>query len=233
LGEANAILKREIVEREKAAKALKIQTHTLNGRIKELACLHSISRFVEEIGDDLGELFQRVVDIVPPSWQYPDKTCARLTLRGKSYLSSECKESPWRQAQPIKVCGEEAGVLEVFYSSKMPDAYEGPFLEEERNLINAITERLGRTIERVEAELHQQRLVEKLQRTLAELKTLKGIVPICSCCKKIRDDEGFWHQVESYVSQHTEADFSHGYCPDCLNNAYKEAGMEPPETDRE
>lgn len=68
----------------------------------------------------------------------------------------------------------------------------------------------------------------ELVATLAENKTLKGIIPICSYCKKIRDDEGFWDQVEYYISQHTQAEFSHSFCPDCEEKAYKDAGLAPP-----
>jgi hypothetical protein len=59
-----------------------------------------------------------------------------------------------------------------------------------------------------------------LQDALLEIKTLQGIVPICSFCKKIRDDSGFWSQVEAYVSLHTEAQFNHGVCPDCQEEHY-------------
>jgi len=73
----------------------------------------------------------------------------------------------------------------------------------------------------------QKRLENKLRTTnaelskaLAEIKTLKGIIPICSHCKKIRNDEGFWEQVEVYVRQHTGVAFSHGVCPKCLDEHY-------------
>jgi len=55
---------------------------------------------------------------------------------------------------------------------------------------------------------------------LTEIRTLRGIIPICTNCKKIRNDKGFWQAVESYVSQHTEAKFSHGICPDCMKQLY-------------
>jgi hypothetical protein len=71
-------------------------------------------------------------------------------------------------------------------------------------------------------EREQQELIKSLQRALLEIKTLQGIVPICSFCKKIRDDKGFWSQVESYVSHHTNAQFSHGVCPDCQEEHYPE-----------
>lgn len=65
-----------------------------------------------------------------------------------------------------------------------------------------------------------QETVRKLEKTLSEVKTLRGIVPICSFCKKIRDDKGYWDQVEVYVKQHTNADFSHSICPDCAAKHY-------------
>ena len=61
---------------------------------------------------------------------------------------------------------------------------------------------------------------QELRKALIEIKHLKGIIPICSACKKIRDDEGFWHQVDSYIRDHSEAEFTHGICPDCLEKLY-------------
>ena len=62
--------------------------------------------------------------------------------------------------------------------------------------------------------------VQELNEALDQIKTLRGIVPICMHCKKIRDDQGFWSQVEVYVHNHTEAEFSHGVCPDCMKERY-------------
>jgi len=61
---------------------------------------------------------------------------------------------------------------------------------------------------------------KELQTALKEIRQLKGIIPICSSCKKIRDDEGYWHQVEVYIRDHSEAEFSHGICPDCMRKLY-------------
>ena len=68
----------------------------------------------------------------------------------------------------------------------------------------------------------QKRAEAELRQALEQIKTLRGIVPICSNCKKIRDDEGFWNQVEVYVRDHTEAVFSHGMCPECMQQLYPE-----------
>ena len=70
------------------------------------------------------------------------------------------------------------------------------------------------------------RRCKNLKRALSEIKQLRGIIPICASCKKIRDDEGYWHQVETYISKHSEALFSHGICPECMKKLYPEINME-------
>ena len=65
-----------------------------------------------------------------------------------------------------------------------------------------------------------RRLNKSLEQALAEIKRLHGILPICANCKKIRDDKGYWQQVEAYISDHSEAEFSHGICPDCAKQLY-------------
>jgi hypothetical protein len=66
-----------------------------------------------------------------------------------------------------------------------------------------------------EAEQRNAQLVDELQAALAKAKTLSGLLPICASCKKIRDDAGYWHQVEVYIRDHAEVNFSHGLCPEC------------------
>ncbi len=68
--------------------------------------------------------------------------------------------------------------------------------------------------------VHLQELNEKLQTALDEIKTLRGIIPICANCKKIRDDNDSWQRIEQYISEHSEAQFSHGICPDCAKKLY-------------
>jgi response regulator RpfG family c-di-GMP phosphodiesterase len=73
-----------------------------------------------------------------------------------------------------------------------------------------------------EKEREQEKLIKKLQEALAEIKTLKGLIPICATCKKIRDDEGYWNRLESYISKRTDAVFTHGICPDCAEKMREE-----------
>lgn len=76
------------------------------------------------------------------------------------------------------------------------------------------------------AEAEKEKLIVELQEAIDNVKTLKGLIPICAKCKKIRDDKGYWNQIEMYISQHSEALFSHGLCPDCLAELYKEEGWD-------
>lgn len=71
-----------------------------------------------------------------------------------------------------------------------------------------------------QSEEKYRKLATELQQALEEVKTLRGLIPICAACKKVRDDKGYWNQIEVYLQRHTEARFSHGICPDCMSKYY-------------
>ncbi|MCP4180117.1 MAG: LuxR family transcriptional regulator [bacterium] len=138
-------------------------------RVKELNCLYGFAEIIENETSGLKEIYQRVVDIVPSGWQYPDITCARITISEEIYISDKFRSSKWRQAEKIRVNNQLVGELEVFYIKKMPDIYEGPFLKEERNLINNLCERLGRMI-------HRHALADELKKSGELLQVQKNIL---------------------------------------------------------
>ncbi len=223
----------DITERKKAEELLRKSHDTLEKkvkeRVKELRCLQNISEIVERKGEELEKILLSVVKIIPPSWQYPEITCVRIKIKGDVYLSEKFHQTQWVQSQDVYVHSKSVGKLEVFYLEEKPNFEEGPFLKEERNLINIIAERLGRIVERIEAEqkrkkaeMKKDELIEKLQKALGEIKTLRGIIPICSYCKKIRDDKGAWEIIEAYISKHSDAQFSHGACPECYKKQMEE-----------
>lgn len=76
--------------------------------------------------------------------------------------------------------------------------------------------------ERIQRETDMKKLVSELNKAIEEVITLRGILPICANCKKIRDDKGYWNQIESYIRDHSEAEFSHSICPDCAKTLYPE-----------
>ena len=151
---------RDITERTRMEKAL-------HERVKELSCLYGISSLVETPEVSLEEIIQGTVDLIPPSWQYPEVTCARLTLQGKEYKTRNFRETTWRQSSDIAVAGEPAGCVEVCYLEERPESDEGPFLKEERFLISSIAERVSRIAERLQLE-------EKLDR-MARHDPLTGV----------------------------------------------------------
>ena len=76
---------------------------------------------------------------------------------------------------------------------------------------------LGRSIRYA---IERQKLLTQIEHSMKEIKTLRGFLPICASCKKIRDDQGYWTQIETYISEHSDAEFSHGLCPDCAVKLY-------------
>jgi signal transduction histidine kinase len=128
-------------------KELQKRTLELKERVKELNCLYTISAIIETKGATLDEILQRTVDIIPDAWQYPDITSGRIILNDRVFTSRNFEKTKWKQSQNIIVHGSPAGSLEVFYHEKRPKADEGPFLKEERTLINGIAERMGQMVE--------------------------------------------------------------------------------------
>ena len=84
----------------------------------------------------------------------------------------------------------------------------------------------GQARARQRAEAERERLIEELQQALANVKTLRGLIPICASCKKIRDDQGYWTQLETYLKQHSDAEFSHSLCLECMRKLYPELAGE-------
>ena len=152
----------DITERKQAEEKLHKTTYALGERVKELNCLYGISKLIEKDNTTTEKILQGTADLIPPSWQYPEITCAQIKLDGQRYKTDNFTETEWHQSQEIIVSGQKAGAVEVYYLEVKPIIYEGPFLKEERSLINAIAGSLGGIIERKLAE-------EALKKTNAQL----------------------------------------------------------------
>ena len=148
----NEDLSREIKKRELVEKELKQVSHSLGERIKELNCLYSISKLRERTDFSLEDIMQAIVDLIPPAWQYPEISCARIIFDGYEFTTTNYKNSRWKLTRDIMVYSERVGTLEVCYLEEKLEIDEGPFLREERNLIDAIAERIAKFIEREWAE---------------------------------------------------------------------------------
>jgi len=136
----------EDITRRKEAEA------ALNERVKELQCLYDEVNIAQRQGITLEEICQEIADLLPSAWQHSDIACARVTVHKQSFQTANYRETPWKQSADIKVHGKKAGTVSVNYLEERPDGDEGPFLKEERRLIDAVAGRLGRIIERQRTE---------------------------------------------------------------------------------
>ena len=128
----------------------------LRERIKELNCLYGVSQLAEHNLYSLDNLLQELVNFLPHSWQYPDITCARIFFKGKTYTSDRFKMTNWRQSSRIYMYHEAVGECSIFYLEECPPADEGPFLKEERALLDAVAEQIGTIATRISADLELQ-----------------------------------------------------------------------------
>jgi signal transduction histidine kinase len=140
----------------------------LRERVKELTCLYGVSNAVQNLNRPVDELLREVAELLPPGWQYPEITSARITFDRRSFATSGFQDYPWKQSADIAVNGVRRGRIEVVYSTEMPAIDEGPFLKEERNLIDAVAETLGLT-------LAHQRAQWALRERVKELTCLYGV----------------------------------------------------------
>ncbi|RKY52331.1 MAG: hypothetical protein DRP89_07855, partial [Candidatus Neomarinimicrobiota bacterium] len=101
-------------------------------------------------------------------------------------------------------------------------SYSNPeaFSEKDVKLMELISEQVALAIQYKRAEEEKEKLIDDLQKALYDVKRLNGLIPICANCKKIRDDKGYWEEVEKYISERSDVDFTHGLCPDCMKKLY-------------
>ncbi|MCK5513011.1 MAG: PAS domain-containing protein, partial [Deltaproteobacteria bacterium] len=126
--------------------------HDLDEQAKELNLFYAISRLVDKPDISLDEVYQGTVDLMPSAWQYPEITCARVIIEDQEFKTNNSVETIWKQSSKIIAQDNRIGTLEVCYLEEKPESDEGPFLKEERYMINAIAERLGKITEQKWAE---------------------------------------------------------------------------------
>jgi len=134
----------------------------LRERVKELTCLYSIAQATQRPDRPVEELLSEVVQLLPPGWQYPEIASACIVLGSKTFVTANHADSPYRQSADIITNGQRRGSVDVFYSESRPVLDEGPFLKEERSLINAIAETIGVTLSFQAAQLALRERVKEL-----------------------------------------------------------------------
>jgi two-component system NtrC family sensor kinase len=134
----------------------------LRERVKELSCLYRINRVFDGSTGSPDEVFQRIVEIIPPAWQYPEIASARIVLDGKRYETSGFEEGCQRQTSEVVVAAKRRGAVDVVYREARPALDEGPFLQDERSLLDAIARQIAVIVEHQEAEEDRARLQKQL-----------------------------------------------------------------------
>jgi PleD family two-component response regulator len=144
---------------------------------------------------------------------------------GLEVIRIVCRSADETTVSPIMITasGDEKAAVEAMklgaadYLVKDPD---GQFLALLPTVIEQALAKRELAVAKRRAEEERERLIVELQEALAEVKALSGLLPICTSCKKIRDDEGYWKQIERYIQERSEAQFSHGICPECAAKLY-------------
>ncbi|MEE9224377.1 MAG: PAS domain S-box protein [Thermoplasmata archaeon] len=165
---------KESIGRISRDERLEILEHELDERVKELACLHGISRLAEQVDISRDELLQGIVNLIPSALQYPKIACARITLEEDDVRTNNFMKTDWGLAEDVILKEERIGSIEVYYLEERPENEEGPFQMEERALIFTVCEYMAKIISRIKNE-EELRRSEKKYSALVE-NTTDGII---------------------------------------------------------
>lgn len=135
----------------------------LRERVKELICLYGIAKIVEKEDLSMGEILLGIANLLPPAWLYPDIASARICLDGQVFDTADYRQGFHKQSASILVNDQQRGTVEVAYAEEKPELDEGPFLKEERNLINAVAREIALIIEHTQIEADKDKLQEQLR----------------------------------------------------------------------
>jgi hypothetical protein len=131
---------------------------SLKERAKELRCIYTVAAALSRREEPPQTVFRWVLDAIPPAWQYPEDTTARIEYFGRTHALGDFVDTPWRMHSPISIWRTQVGAIEVHYKNQKPTAWQGPFLREEQELLDNIAHRIGEYLEWKQRELGGERL---------------------------------------------------------------------------
>jgi len=217
----------DITERKKADQQVK-------ERIKELETLYSLGEIAGKEDLTLDKLYQELTDILPQGCQYPEIACSRIVIGDSEFRTNNFAESAWMQSAPVKVSGTVVGKIEVGYLEEMPKEGEGPFLKEEKLLIDSIAERLGQITERklaeekIKASLHEKEVLlrELHHRTRNNMQLICSLLSLKSASDNNEHVKSVLMEMENRIKSmalvhqklNKSADFSHVHLDEYIND---------------
>ena len=169
LSRTNAELKQEINAHQQAEKQKQRLLQDLAERVKELTVLHRTARLLQNEQKTGMELLQEIAGILPPAWQYPEVAAARVMFDGAEYTTPNFSPTPWKLCAAFTTPDGKHGAVEIVYLEERPEEVEGPFLAEERSLINSVAEMLMSYLEGKEAETRVAQITRELVERNEEL----------------------------------------------------------------
>ena len=141
----------DVSERKRAEEERQMLLHNMGERVKELNCMYGVADSIRR-RNPLEEVFLDVVRLIPHGWHYPEITRGKISFDGNEYVVEPFDETEWKQTSEIIVGGQPCGTVDVYYLEERPELDEGPFMKEERRLLDGLAQALGEAIERRRAE---------------------------------------------------------------------------------
>jgi PAS domain S-box-containing protein len=158
LEETNEELQTSLQEIEDTNRKLEVTKETnelliynMKERMKELQCLYNVANIIET-HQPLNEILNKIIDEIPPAFQYPEITTARIIYGDRIFTSNNFKETEWCLSSNIRVSKKQVGKIDVFYLERKPACYKGPFFKEEISLVDSIAKRVGKLIEAMQSD---------------------------------------------------------------------------------
>ncbi|MFC1541104.1 PAS domain S-box protein [Candidatus Latescibacterota bacterium] len=141
-------------------------------RVKELNCLYGLAQIANRTDLTMEEMLDNVLYLLPLTWQYPEITCARIKVYDIEKKTDNYEETKWKMSVEITINDEKIGEIDVFYLEERPNLFEGPFLKEERKLLNTVADQVGKIIDHSEHEAERRKLINSLTDKTSELNTI-------------------------------------------------------------
>ena len=170
-------MKKRLISEHKNIEEKEKILYILKERIKELSGLYGLFKIAGKQDSSLEQIFQGVIDLIPPAWQYPEAVCARIIFEDKQFKTNNFKTTEWAQSADIVVEKKKAGAIEIYYLEEKPKSYEGPFLKGERDLIDSLATQLGIIVKRKRTE---KALLESETRFRSLVSNIPGVIYRCA-----------------------------------------------------